>query len=80
MGKHMECIEVMHNGRLLLVNSQFELSEEGPTNLVVDGYYDLANAEPVIFSQKEFLAFRFSVADAVERKYWAGEYSSIRSV
>lgn len=63
---------------LLSVEASFELYEDGPEELHLDLIYQLDSDsdETLVFSKHEIDQIRFAVADAIERKYWTGEYNS----
>lgn len=67
---------------LLSVEATFELTDDGPEKLSLDLICELPSPdyEPLgslTFTMEELSRIRFAVADAIERKYWSGEYSSI---
>ncbi len=63
---------------VLSVEASFKLTDEGPAQLCLDLIYEIVppDAEPhsLVFTTDEVRAIRFAVADAIEKKYWSGEY------
>lgn len=63
----------------LSVEASFKLDADGPYNLTLDLIIELPpkGVEPhdLVFTMDEMAQIRFAVADAIERKYWSGEYN-----
>lgn len=64
---------------LLSVEATFGLTKDGPEQMVLNLIVEVAPAEAeqtssLVFTMNEIALIRFAVADAIERKYWAGEY------
>ncbi len=77
----VECqLENLEYVPVLSIEASFKLTEDGPANLSLDLIVEIAppNSEPhnLIFTKHELNAIRFAIADAIEKKYWSGEYRS----
>lgn len=63
---------------LLSVEATFRLSDDGPEKLSLDLICEITDAASerhnLIFTTHEIASIRYAVADAIERKYWSGEY------
>ncbi len=73
-------LENMSYVPVLSVEASFKLTEDGPEALSLDMIVEIPmpNSEPhnLIFTKHELNAIRFAIADAIEKKYWSGEYRS----
>lgn len=72
-------LENMKYVPVLSVEASFKLTDEGPANLSLDLIVEIAppnsKQHNLVFTTYELNAIRFAVADAIEKKYWSGEYT-----